>query len=156
MQCELMSFTKCSELSLLSDWSQLPVVRRSMACMVWHPEVVMKVNKCPYTYGELIVTTTMRWHSKIVPHVIHKGCHMSSRFEHFQSWNGLFRTSMCRKNGMPHVHMVMSTDDMDSNEPLDLNDRSTTFIQFQLCTKSKSLMLVEIKWSSTDVNRFSN
>ena len=63
---------------------------------------------------------------------------------------------MCQKNGVPCVHMVMSADNVDSHKSLDLNRRSTTFSEFQLCTKTKSLTLVEIKQSIMGVNRFSN
>ena len=48
------------------------------------------------------------------------------------------------------------SNDVDSHELLALNDRSTTSNPFQPHTKAKSLMLVQIKWSTADANIFSN
>ena len=62
---------------------------------------------------------------------------------------------MCRNNGMPHDYMVMSAHNVDSHDIAELNDRSMTSSQFQLHTKSMSPMLVQIKWSITDMNKFS-
>lgn len=156
MKWELTSFVVCLKSCFLIDWYQLLFVMRLMACMVWHPELAMRVKIWPYPYVKLKVTLAMVWESTIAPHVIHKSCHMSSRFECLRSWNVLFQTSTCQNNGVPCAHMVMSTHDVDNHDSLDLNDRSTDFAQFQFRTKSKIPVLVEIKQSTTTVKKNSN